>query len=271
MLKAKVSTFLSEFAKYWRKANIAVSLSGGIDSAATLDMVSLAFPKSHITCYIAKFKGYNKTEIEVAREIADPFELIEVPVSNVIKAMPKILKDYQRPQYNVWPYWLCRKAEKDGMRVLFSGEGVDEIFGYMDRSYFQGWTSQLAWIDPMWRHCATINRLLYVAPFLESERAVFMKQNRPLTTGYAAWPYKWEFKQIFNSPRTMKVKGKTFPSYGFFRVCLDEMGVDHLGLSDQIVSNMTTRVLQCYAAVAFLQANKENTDEMLNLFKREAT
>jgi len=271
MLEAIVKSRISDVLGPWSRAKLGVALSGGIDSAATLDMVQEVFPQASITCYIAKFKGYNKEEIELAERIAEPFELVKVPVSNVIKTMPKILKGYPRPQYNVWPYWLCRKAEKDGIRVLLSGEGVDEIFGYMDRSYFQGWTSQLAWIDPMWRHCASINRVFYCAPFLACERAVFGRQQGPLLTGYAGWPDKYEFKQIFKSPRTLLVKGKTSPSHGFFRVCLDELGIDHSKLSDHKIAQVTPKILQEYAAVSYLMANKEKTDELLKVFKGKAS
>ena len=146
--------------------NVAVYLSGGIDSAITLYHVVQKC--RNVRTYTASF-GVAADECTKAREVAEWFGTThtEVPITDFLETLPEILKHFDRPRYNVWPWWLAQQAHTDGITTAYIGEGSDEIFGYPDRGYLEGWAGQLVYVRPTWDICNQVHNIDLKAPFTE--------------------------------------------------------------------------------------------------------
>jgi len=142
------------------KEKPAVYLSGGMDSAIILYHLS-SKSQEQIYTYYAKF-GMGGDMCEEAREVADYYGAYhkEVEVTDFVETLKEVMKFFDSPRYNVWPYWLAVEARKDGRRNMYVGEGSDERFGgYDDRDYLHAWASWLTYIEPTY---VTIHKHLRV-------------------------------------------------------------------------------------------------------------
>jgi len=143
----KIIQMISEKVIYKEKP--AVYISGGIDSTIVLYHLSLKSPEQIYT-YHAKF-GMDGDECEEAREVADYYGTChkEIEIADFVETLKEIMKFFDRPRYNVWPYWLAMEARRDGRRNVYVGEGSDEHFGgYEARDYLHAWASWLTYIEP---------------------------------------------------------------------------------------------------------------------------
>ncbi len=133
-----------------------ILLSGGLDSSALLAMHHNLFgtvPDTFTVSFtppreITNLSEYN--EIENAAGVAEHFGAKHISgvytPEQVLFHLPKIISDLDEPiaDPTAIPLWFaCRLAYKSGIKVLFSGEGLDELFnGY---SVYQ----QVYWIDAL--------------------------------------------------------------------------------------------------------------------------
>lgn len=130
---------------------IAVYISGGIDSTILLHHL-LKMYAGEIHAYSMVFPGDLHA---TAKKVAVHYMLkhyTEVPMGDFIKDLPDIMKSFDRPRYNVWPYYMVREAWKDGCEVAFLGEGGDENFGYDDRDYLTGWANHICYVIPTYTY-----------------------------------------------------------------------------------------------------------------------
>lgn len=129
----------------------AVYISGGIDSCIVLHHLREEFSEEIITL-TAIFGNQNDRKKQVQNistlyrtnhyfvEVEDFVETLRHCMSN----MP-----FKEPRYNIWPYYLAKKAMVLGCRNVYIGEGSDEIFGgYPDRDFLTGWAGQLIYVRP---------------------------------------------------------------------------------------------------------------------------
>ena len=141
------------------RPNPCVYLSGGIDSSVTLHCLRQKF-SGHIDAYTAMFGNDDddKKELDRARRIAELYNCrwTAVPVGPVIERLGELLQHFDRPRYNLWPVYLAEQASRDQCQSAYIGEGGDEMFGYGDRSYHEGWAGHLEWVVPTYE---TLNRL----------------------------------------------------------------------------------------------------------------
>ena len=146
----------------------AVYLSGGLDSTIVLHHLREKLPQTKIYTYTAEFFT-SGDELGKAKEVAKHYNATHkvVPVDHFIETLPEILKLFDRPRFNVWPWWLARQAKLDGRKTIYIGEGSDEIFGgYYDKSYLQAWAGQLTYIIPTYRTIHNYYNLDLETPFL---------------------------------------------------------------------------------------------------------
>jgi asparagine synthetase B (glutamine-hydrolysing) len=110
-------------------------------------------------------------ETAKAKRVAEHFGTIhtEVPIAmdDVLNSLPTIMKLFDRPRYNIWPYWLARQAFYDEIKTVYIGEGSDEIFGYPDRGYLEGWAGQLVYVRPTYDIIHKYFDITLKAPFTE--------------------------------------------------------------------------------------------------------
>ncbi|MHB1682805.1 MAG: asparagine synthase (glutamine-hydrolyzing) [Bacilli bacterium] len=142
-----------------KEVKSAVLLSGGLDSTALLAIrrqftdnapdtaITVAFERPHSGVRRAEY-----SEIRQAMEVARKFQsnhLIEIiSGEEALQALPQIVADLDEPiaDPTAIPLWFAaRMAKKQGCKVVYSGEGLDELFaGY---SVY----GQAAWLQALQR------------------------------------------------------------------------------------------------------------------------
>jgi len=147
----------------------AVYIGGGIDSCIILHHLHEK-TKEEIYSYTFGFEGEDN-EFKVAREVADHYgtKHQEIIFKNLLAEYPEILKHFKRPRFNIWIYWLAKKAFEDKRQTVYVGEGGDEHFGgywyKKHMSYLETWTGLYHWILPTYRKVHSIFNLRLEVPF----------------------------------------------------------------------------------------------------------
>jgi len=113
---------------------IGVIFSGGIDSVLIAYLAAKMVPK--VVCYTCGVKG--SSDIAYARRIADRLnlelkvaELGQGEVEKLIPEVIRVIEDANAGQVEVAlpVYGAVRLARQDGIRVMLTGQGADELFG----------------------------------------------------------------------------------------------------------------------------------------------
>jgi asparagine synthase (glutamine-hydrolysing) len=118
-------------------------LSGGVDSSSIVASMRMLHPSSELKCYTIAFDEEEKksdlgeSDHPYARAVADHLgvELHSRRVeSDVIRLLPKIIWQLDEPDADpaaILSYLIASDARDDGVKVLLSGTGGDEVFfGY---------------------------------------------------------------------------------------------------------------------------------------------
>ncbi len=117
-------------------------LSGGLDSSAIVAMMRKIHPNTRPKCYTISFAGGKKFEggvndLPYARKVAKHLDLdleeivIEPDIVNNIEKMIYFLDEPQSDLAPINIMLICQKAREQGIKVLLSGAGGDDIFsGY---------------------------------------------------------------------------------------------------------------------------------------------
>jgi len=117
--------------------DICVSLSGGIDSAIILKILS-ENSNSKISTFTLGFKDagseVSSNEYDLARITADKFKAnqceIQINSMDLLGEIKEIIASLDEPYGGGIPSWFVYKAMSlDGFKVAMSGTGADEIFG----------------------------------------------------------------------------------------------------------------------------------------------
>ena len=125
-------------------------LSGGLDSSSIVACMRKAFPSRDINTYSVRFDTGDMAREQgaddypyakrVALELGVRFKSVMLE-SNVIEMLPKMVYHLDEPDADpaVFPSYLISKlAREDGMRVLLSGTGGDEVFfGYRSHQAYR--------------------------------------------------------------------------------------------------------------------------------------
>jgi asparagine synthase (glutamine-hydrolysing) len=125
-----------------KNTKIGIFLSGGLDSSIIAVIASKLFPDTKIHYYSIldeKHSDYKYVKImhKFMRISSDEFSLIKLPnEKELIKILEQVV--YHTQSYNpsiisngICSYILSKKAKKDGVKVVLTGDGADEMFmGY---------------------------------------------------------------------------------------------------------------------------------------------
>lgn len=126
---------------------IGAYLSGGIDSAATTHLLNKhnaaqSIPSSHLQSYTIGFEDPENDESVLAKDIANhlgvPNEKINVDEQTGDALLDKLqqciyhLEQPQRLAVDVPHFMLSELVQNNGQKVVFTGDGSDEIFGGYD-------------------------------------------------------------------------------------------------------------------------------------------
>jgi asparagine synthetase B (glutamine-hydrolysing) len=110
---------------------VGLFLSSGVDSTSLAIMLGNKFKDVEVYVYTAFF-GNNKGEVESSKKLCNKygFKLNVIKVKedeetwiNVIKAIGRPISD--AASIPVWK--MCEQAQKDGIKVIITGDGADEI------------------------------------------------------------------------------------------------------------------------------------------------
>jgi len=173
-------------------------LSGGLDSSAVVAMMKKLRPNERIKCYTISFDGGKKYEgavndLPYARKVARYLDvdleeiIIEPDIANNIE---KVIYSLDEPQADLAPInimLICQRAREQGMKVLLSGAGGDDIFSgyrrhaalYLER--YWGWLprpfrylagSGVSLLPTGWPTARRIRKLLENASLEPEERLI---------------------------------------------------------------------------------------------------
>ena len=128
------------------KADVSIGclLSGGVDSTS---IASLASTEKKLICYtvdyISNNKSYSLEDIECSKEIAKKLNLshsiIKMNADEWLEVFIRAIKCLSQPVDDTAIgsiYAIAEKAKEDGVKVLLSGTGGDEVYGGYNR-YFE--------------------------------------------------------------------------------------------------------------------------------------
>ena len=130
---------------------VALMLSGGIDSSAIAVLAARHVRGADLTAYSVAF-GRENDEVaaaaRLARELGIRHRVVSVTEEDVRAEIDSWLTELDYPTAN--PTWIAtsfiaRAAHSDGIKVLLSGDGADELFGGYDR-----WMKYLRFHDTVW-------------------------------------------------------------------------------------------------------------------------
>ncbi|MCK5565836.1 MAG: asparagine synthetase B, partial [Planctomycetes bacterium] len=122
-----------------------ILFSGGVDSTiiAYLCKQLGKRPGVDFTCYVAGLKGETPVpDVQYAKNVAETLGLVlkvkEIDLGMVeeyLKTVVPLIEDTNVPKVGVGltMYAACAAAREDGIRVMFSGSGADELFAGYDR------------------------------------------------------------------------------------------------------------------------------------------
>jgi asparagine synthase (glutamine-hydrolysing) len=117
-------------------------LSGGLDTSSVVAMMKKIRPGERPKCYTISFAGGKAYEgavndLPYARKVAQHLdvELEEIVINpSIVDNIEKMIYFLDEPQADIAPLnimLICQKARQDGIKVLLSGAGGDDIFsGY---------------------------------------------------------------------------------------------------------------------------------------------
>lgn len=117
-------------------------LSGGLDSSAIVAMMRRIQPDTPVPCYCIGFRdggtlGGHSADLPYATRVAKHLGVDIQPIEigpEIISHLPELLFHLDEPQVDAAPInslLIARRARQDGLKVLMSGQGGDDIFtGY---------------------------------------------------------------------------------------------------------------------------------------------
>lgn len=113
---------------------LGIVFSGGIDSVLAAFLACRMVPE--VTCYTCGVEGSSDLEFarQIARRLGLPLkanELSEKRVEQLIPEIIRVIEDSNAGQVEVAlpVYGAVELAKKDGIRIMLTGQGADELFG----------------------------------------------------------------------------------------------------------------------------------------------
>ena len=126
-----------------------ILFSGGVDSTIIASIIAYRCKQLELqsdidfTCYTVGLKGeVESPDVRYAKKVADelklPIKILEIDILEVeeyLKTVVPLIEDTNVPKVGVGltMYAACKVAANDGIRVMFSGSGADELFAGYDR------------------------------------------------------------------------------------------------------------------------------------------
>jgi asparagine synthase (glutamine-hydrolysing) len=136
-------------------------LSGGLDSSAIVALAAKHVGAENLPCYTIDFDGGSAEGMQadlpyakkVAKHLGVPLEIIKVE-SNIIEDLPQLIYQLDEPQADVAPlnaWYISRLAREQGVKVLLSGAGGDDLLTGYRRHYALSKEAYWQWLPKPFR------------------------------------------------------------------------------------------------------------------------
>jgi len=134
-------------------------LSGGLDSSAVVAFASMMLGPENLPCYTIEFDGGAAEGMQddlpyarrVARHLGVPLEVVRIN-PDIINDLPRLIYMLDEPQADLAPlnaWYISALAREQGVKVLLSGAGGDDLFTGYRRHY--ALVSEKYWANlPKW-------------------------------------------------------------------------------------------------------------------------
>ena len=115
-------------------SRIGIIFSGGIDSVLIAKITKELVP--HVTCYTSGIAGSDDIKFSkvIAEELDLDLKINELSIQDIENMLPNILhiietNNSTQAEVSIPIYSALKLAANDGLRVVFTGQGADELFG----------------------------------------------------------------------------------------------------------------------------------------------
>jgi len=142
-------------------APLGAFLSGGLDSSSIAACMRKSFPERQITCYTIAHKEEELVregivhDLPYARKVAESLDInlrVREINKDILGLLPKIVYHLDEPDADpaaILTYCIAEMARQDGIKVLLSGTGGDEIFfGYRSHQAYRQY-EYLKWVPQL--------------------------------------------------------------------------------------------------------------------------
>ncbi|MGB9675864.1 MAG: asparagine synthetase B family protein [Candidatus Bathyarchaeales archaeon] len=114
--------------------DVAVAFSGGLDSSLIAFLAKRAGVNVHLIHVSLKNQPETAHAVKVAEDLKLPINVYTYTVEDVKETLPKVLWLVEEPDpikvsLGVPMCWAAEKTAELGVKVLFTGQGADELFG----------------------------------------------------------------------------------------------------------------------------------------------
>jgi asparagine synthase (glutamine-hydrolysing) len=152
-IEALLRTKIREKIEELGPQRLSTAISAGIDSNVVLCLVKKEFPNMALDCLTVSFDNEDdsKSEIRAAKGIAQSYnaDFHEIYVHNPLKDLPLLISIVKEPRWNIYQYYFIEKASRIS-KVLFTGDGGDELFGgytFRYKKFIENMSAVNSWLD----------------------------------------------------------------------------------------------------------------------------
>jgi asparagine synthase (glutamine-hydrolysing) len=152
-IEAVLRTKIREKIEELGPQRLSTAISAGIDSNVVLCLVKKEFPNMALDCLTVSFDNEDdsKSEIRAAKGIAQSYnaDFHEIYVHNPLKDLPLLISIVKEPRWNIYQYYFIEKASRIS-KVLFTGDGGDELFGgytFRYKKFIENMSAVDSWLD----------------------------------------------------------------------------------------------------------------------------
>jgi len=206
-LLSGMSRAVGQYSQDVRPDELGCFLSGGTDSSSILGLLTQQ-KKTSINALSIGFSEQRFNELEYARIAADAFHakhsIVVLSPEETFKDIPEIVSVYDEPFGNssAMPTYACLKLARDrGIKVMFAGDGGDELFGGNERYRTEQIFGFYRFIpQPLRRY------LIEPVAFRSGTAGVTRKLRRYIEQSKTANPeryFKWLLLQVFPPARVL--------------------------------------------------------------------
>ena len=129
LIEKSISNYIKQKTENLDEKSVSIALSGGVDSTLVLSIIRKVRPDINIQAISIKFAD-SVDETHDASNIAKTFEADHhiVYLENYLSELPKAISMIKMPFWDLHWYYVVKKSSSLS-KVLFSGDGGDELFG----------------------------------------------------------------------------------------------------------------------------------------------